>query len=123
MLDTFKRGDYMFWSVCSQAGSKATIVLKDDSKVYFTVNKSTADWHLLKLAQDSADYTGGRNLRIEIEVYDHPDLDIKGSINAYNITTDKGSTVGYGYNICIEDYKDEDFNDYFISIVAWNKKG
>ncbi len=122
-LDTFNKNDFMYWTVSSQAGSKATIILKDDNKIYFTAKKTVSDWNILTLGQGGAQYEGGRNLRIEIEIYDHPDIYIKQSINGYNITTDTAVTVGSGYNICVEDHKDNDFNDYFISVVAWKKKG
>jgi len=122
-LDTFKKTEFMYWTVSSQAGSKATIILRDDNKIYFTAKKLVEDWNLLTLEQGCARYDGGRNLRIEIEVYDHPEIFIKQSINSYNITTDTAVTVGSGFNICVEDHLDNDFNDYFISIVAWKKKG
>ena len=122
-LQNISSGNFMLWNVCSQAGSKAKIVLKDDTKVYFTIEKKTFDHNLIKLGQDSADYKGGSNLRLEIEVTDHPDLDIRQSINSYNITDQKSNIVGCGYAYCIEDHEDDDYNDYYIDIVAWNKKG
>ncbi len=121
-LKNFRQGDYMFWSICSQCQSTATIVLKDDSRTYFTVNKTSPSTDLQKLAQDSAAYQGGNNLRIEIMV-NFPNANIQQTINSYNITDSCANIVGHGYNFCIEDSDDNDYNDYYIDIVAWNKKG
>lgn len=122
-LVTFDKNDFMSWTITSQAGSKANIVLRDDDKIYFSVKKDVEDHNLLLLEQGSALYEGGSNLRIELEVHSHPDLNITQNNNAYSIITSAGDRVGSGYTICIEDHLDADFNDYFFSIVAWKKKG
>lgn len=31
--------------------------------------------------------------------------------------------VGYVYDFCIEDSEDDDFNDVYVNIVGWAKKG
>ena len=32
-------------------------------------------------------------------------------------------SVGQIYTFCIEDSTDEDYNDFYINIAAWDKKG
>jgi hypothetical protein len=48
---------------------------------------------------------------------------LKSSIVSYNISTKTGASVGKIYDICIEDYIDNDYNDVCISLVAWMEKG
>ena len=31
--------------------------------------------------------------------------------------------VGYVYDFCIEDWTDDDYNDVYVNIVGWAKKG
>lgn len=120
-VPNFQKGDHMYWAIASKAGSKAYIVLKDDNKIYLEVKKEESTLTFKNLALGTATYEGGKNLRIEIIVYDYEKLDIKSSINSFNITDTKSRIVGYGYNYCIEDWTDNDYNDYYINLVAWVK--
>ncbi|SFR64779.1 hypothetical protein [Anaeromicropila populeti] len=121
-IGNIEKGNIMFWSVCTQCGSHGVVTLKDDQQTYFTAKKDTDDWNLQSLAQAYAIYQGGDNLRLEVEVT-YPNADIEQSINSYNITDPSSNIVGYGYNYCIEDSTDNDYNDYYIDLVAWRKKG
>jgi hypothetical protein len=44
-------------------------------------------------------------------------------ISPYSVATPSGQTVGQGYNILLEDATDNDFNDLFVSIIAWQSSG
>ncbi len=116
--------DYMVWHVCSQAASLAKIQLKDDRKTYFTAEKKNSSTALQELTPGGQGdfYSGAPNLRIEITV-DYPGVDIKGHPASYSIVNTRGLVVGHGWNLAIEDLNDEDYNDYYINIVAWKKKG
>lgn len=48
--------------------------------------------------------------------------EILQSINSYNVTDNNAKTVGHGYNLCIEDGVDNDFNDIYIDIIGWKNK-
>ncbi len=119
-LPNIKANDYILWHVCSRTASMATIVLKDDKKTYFTANKTNDSVVLQWLAQNADTYTGGANLRIEIELKgDKENWNIKQSINSYNITDQQAKIVGCGYGFCVEDWEDNDYGDYCINVVAW----
>jgi len=122
-LQNIKKGILMLWNIYSKAGSKAKIVLRDNKDTYFKANKTSTDYRSMKeVVQGTASYKGrGANLRLEIELYDLPDLEIKQCAHSSNITDADLKTVGVKYTICIEDLKDGDYNDYYIDIVAWNK--
>ena len=72
------------------------------------------------LAQ-GADFIQGSGLKLLINIPQSTNID--SSINTYLITTDTGAVVGFGYNICIEDSYDKDFNDVCINLVAWKNRG
>ncbi|MEA3427854.1 MAG: hypothetical protein U9Q84_01260 [Thermodesulfobacteriota bacterium] len=118
-IDSFPTGYYMSWFVTTQAAFLVTAKLFDDSKVYFDKPKESRDISP-PLAQGT-DTILGKNLKL---IIDEPQSSrIDSSINTYNITTNDGTIVGYGYNICIEDQTDKDYNDVSISLVAWKSKG
>ncbi|MFY0629471.1 MAG: hypothetical protein JXR05_03760 [Flavobacteriaceae bacterium] len=109
----------MSWFVTTQAAYLVNAKLFDNSKTYFEKSKQSININP-PLAQ-GAEIIQGNNIRMIIE--EPQSSNLRASINAYNITNDSGSVVGYGYNISIEDYLDEDFNDVCISLVAWRNKG
>lgn len=121
-LREFKNNDFMLWSVCSQCYNTFTVTIRDDSKVYATIPKRTTSTSLQKLEQNSAFYTGGNNLRVEI-YFDNPRADVDNSPVSGGILDKQANTVGYSYTFCIEDADDKDYNDAYITIVGWRKHG
>lgn len=121
-LREFKKGDFMLWSVCSQCWNNFTVTIRDDKKEYAVIRKSIQLTDLQKLSQEAAIYEGGSNLRIEVE-FDGTNIDIKESPVSGGIMDAHGNTVGYSYTYCLEDDKDMDFNDAYITITAWRKRG
>lgn len=120
-LNNINQGDIMFWSLCSQTASTGSIVLKDDNQTYFNKIKDDSSTNLEVIANDSAVYGGGANLRIEVVLNDG--CNINQIINSYNITDPSSKTLGCAYNYFLEDSTDNDFNDYYINVVAWKNKG
>jgi hypothetical protein len=120
-LRNFQNGDYMCWHVCTQCGNLGTVEVKDDKVTYFTAKKTSPDWKLQHLAQGSAFYQGGTNLRVEITIETNYDLDVSPSSAA--ILDKSANNVGYIYTFCVEDSTDADYNDFYINIVAWREKG
>ncbi|SFR64820.1 hypothetical protein [Anaeromicropila populeti] len=120
-LNNFENGNIMFWSVFAQTGTHGTITLKDNKKEYFSVRKGTDDERIVSLAQSSAVYQGKANLCIEIDIPDRG-VDIKQSINSYNMVDTNSNVIACGYNFCIGAATDKDYNDYYINIIAWKKK-
>lgn len=121
-LREFRKGDFMLWSVCSQCWNNFTITIRDDKKEYDVIRKNSQSTELQKLAQKSAFYEGGSNLRLEVEFH-NSSADIKESMVTGGIVDAYSNTVGYSYTYCLEDDKDMDYNDAYITIIAWRKKG
>jgi hypothetical protein len=122
-LKNFKPNDFMAWHVVTQAGNTATIVLKDNNKVYCTAKKTNRSGDIQMIEEGSAFYGGAGDLRVEITVNEgaQKDLDVSPSSNA--ILDKQSNTVGFVYTYCVEDWLDKDYNDFYIHIVGWNKKG
>lgn len=121
-LSAFKKNDFLLWSVCAQAYENFRVVIKDDSRTYLDVSKRDHSTELQKVVQDSSFYYGGSNLRLII-TYDNHSLDVHDSKVSGSILDAMAREVGYSYTFCIEDGADDDYNDAYISIVGWRKKG
>ncbi len=118
-IDSFPQGYYMSWFVTTQAAFAITVSLSDSSGTYFSATKQSENINPpLALG---ASTVNGASLILTVNIPESPQ--ILNSINSYNITRADGSTVGFGFNISIEDSDDNDFNDANISLVAWKTKG
>ncbi|MCS3461281.1 hypothetical protein ACW5WQ_18410 [Aeromonas rivuli] len=118
-IDSFPAGYYMSWFVTTQAAFLIKAKLYDGNKVYFDKQKQSVDINP-PLAQ-GADFVQGGQVKLSIDIAQS--VKLSSSINTYNITTNDGTVIGYGYNISIEDQDDDDYNDVAISLVAWKNKG
>ena len=86
---------------------------------FFYVEKSKASVNIEPpLAQGSA-FLEGDGLKLEISSSGKEELQIW--FNMSDITTTKGKCVGKVFTLVGEDYIDEDFNDIYVSISAWDK--
>lgn len=120
-LQNFKKNDYMCWHVCSQCYNLGSVVFRDDNTTYFKAEKKSHSTDVQHLAQGSAYYTGGTNLRLEISIETSSNLQTSNASDA--ILDSKSRNVGFVYDYCIEDSTDDDFNDIYVNVVAWKKKG
>jgi hypothetical protein len=118
-IDSFPHGYFMSWCVTTQAAFLVKATLFDDSNVYFNASKQSTSIQP-PLAIGAATIVGNK---VQLTIDEPQSSKLDASINTYNITTDNGSIVGYGYNICIEDLNDKDYNDVCIALVAWKYKG
>lgn len=122
LLKNIKSGQRLTVSATSACGSTGTIVLKDDSKVYATFRKTSEAHQYMYLGNASDKYTGGNNLRIEVNIeHSSYQISIKQLVVNTNIVDGKGNIVGSVYTIAIEDYNDYDYNDFVITITVTNK--
>lgn len=122
LLKNVKNGQRMTISAISACGSTGTIVLRDDSKTYATLKK-TSESHLYQHLGNASDkYIGGNNLRVEISIsHSSYQISIKQLVNSTSLIDSKGNIVGIVYTIAVEDYDDYDYNDFFITITITNK--
>lgn len=121
-LTEIKKGDNIAWYVCTQTASNPVMVkLFDDSgKIYFSSSKQNGSTNLQVLNQGHDDIVGD-NLILSIDI--PSSVQIKQSITANNVTDSVANKIGQVYAFCVEDWIDEDYNDVYINIVGWSKKG
>ena len=130
VLEQVKDGDPVFISACSQCASTAQITFKGlDRTIVLTKDNTSCDPQALKGAGATA-RKGLGLLSFSIEISDQngvAEKDKKMKVTQHiTVLTDKdGKEQGFCYVYNIEDVAngDEDFNDYYINVVAWHRKG
>lgn len=117
-LEAFEPGEYLSWFVTTQAAYEVTVTLKDDKKTYFTGKKKSVKIEP-PLAIGTGQYTG-KNLVLEISIPESDNIVAIPSMSTMITTT--GKVVGQSFTCCGEDWKDDDYNDFYVSVVGWKKK-
>ena len=121
-LEHVKKGDIIFVEACSQCASKAKITLEGVSPTIELV-KSTGNCDLTRLEGGySAEKTDDGPVQLKISIDNGSKMKV---IKNGTILSDiEGKEKGIQYVFNIEDHEnlDNDFNDYFISVVTWHKK-
>ena len=120
-LTNIKEGTFLSWFATTQADFNTTMVLKDSKKTYF--DKTRKDTNIEPpMAQGSGYYTG-KDLEVTINVPKAKDEDFKTFINTFTLLDPSGKEVGYSFTVCGEDYTDNDYNDFYLNVMAWKSKG
>lgn len=126
-LELIKKGTFMYWNICSQSSNSFNIVLKDTETgyIYFECNKpTTSTGAIINLSNPdgkvSCTEVQGDSLSLFIT---SPSSDLKHSISSHGISDGAARNVGYAYDFCFEDWIDEDFNDLYVNVIAWNRQG
>lgn len=120
-LEQFSRGYFLAWDITTQCQNTVKATLKADNKEYFNVSKTNHNTGLQLISQSSCDHNQNGTPVLTITVNEASQL--KQSLTSGAITDQRARKVGYVYNICIEDQTDEDYNDVYVNIVGWAKKG
>ena len=116
-LDRISKGQYMSWFITTQAANRITVKLYDDKKVYFEASKQSIDINP-PLAQ-GADFVAGTGLRLQITSSGSNELQTWHNMS--DISSSSGDCVGEVFTLSGEDYTDDDYNDVYVSISAWDK--
>ncbi len=117
----FKPGYFIAWNITSQCGNTGNVKITCGGKTLVSADKNTGECHLLLLAQGSADLSNG-TVVVTVTI-NEADIELKNSKTSGAILDNAGHKVGYVYDVCIEDGTDNDYNDIFINLVGWEKKG
>ena len=120
-LEEMKPGYFLAWTVTTQCMYTYNITLKAGNSVIFSANKSNYSAAFQLISQSTSDYSGG-NIVLAITCNDATQ-ELRSSTSSGSITDTSAKTVGYVYSICIEDAGDADYNDVYVNIVGWKKKG
>lgn len=110
---------FMSWFVTTQTSNRVTVTLKDDKKTYFSNSRQSTNIDP-PLAMGYG-FVAGNNLQLVIDIPGA--ANIKGTPHLNDVVTDNGTPVGKEFNLCIEDYNDDDYNDVSVNIVGWKGVG
>lgn len=128
ILEQVRNGDAVFISACSQCASKATITFNGLDKA-IVLKKTNSSCNLQRLEGEYSAIKRGVPLSFSIDIFDQDGIDEKNKVmkvtQHITVLTDKdGKEQGVCYVYNIEDVAngDEDFNDYYINVVAWHRK-
>ena len=120
-LEQFPQGYFLVWDVLTQCGNTVNVTLKAGNTTYFSANKSNGSANLQLISNDSRDHNVNATPILTITVNGSSTL--KQSFTSGAINDQRARKVGYVYDFCIEDWVDDDYNDIYINIVGWAKKG
>lgn len=126
-LAQINEDDVVFINACSQCCSKATIKF-DGLDKDVVLKKENADNKAQYLTGDCFAQKVGKTpltFTIDITGQSNPNENMKVVQHIFIMADKDGKEQGlnYVYNIEDEANGDEDFNDYYINVVAWHNKG
>ena len=119
-LDSIPQNWFMSWTIITQAANNICVTLSDSATVYVNnvCQQSTSPSPPLSTGFQQVLGTG---LSIEITIDASPE--IKTSLSPYMVNKPgSNDTLAYGYNLLLEDSGDDDYNDLYLSIIAWSSK-
>ena len=120
-LEQFPKGYFLSWTVTTQCWNTVTVSLKVGNTEYFSKSKSGHSTDLQMIAQSNRTHDQNGTPILTITVNEATAL--KQSITSGAINDQRARKVGYVYDFCIEDSTDDDYNDVYVNIVGWAKKG
>lgn len=123
VLEGFTKGQFMSWIFTSQAANLIRVKLYDETgHVYFQGEKRSTDINP-PLSQANS-YIYGNQVQLDLESVNSEVLDTWFN-NSMIMSATSGKSVGRTFVLAGEDQKggDDDYNDVYASIVAWNSKG
>lgn len=122
VLTNVKKGQRMTISAISSCWSIGRIILLDDNTEYSILDNDEATNKHQLLGIKSKKYTGGKNLRVEVEMESSNfDINIKQTVSNTNMLNSAGKIIGNIYTIAIEDLSDDEYNDFVITVLITNK--
>jgi hypothetical protein len=119
-LSTIPQGWFMSWHMSTQSLAKVCVTLADSATTY--VDNVCRQNNAYGLLSDSYQQVAGTGLLLTIteSANENP---LKTLVNSYSVSLPDGTIVGQGYNILLEDWTDNDYNDLFVSLIAWQANG
>ena len=120
-LEQVRDGDIVFISACSQCASLAEIKFEglDKDVVIKKDDPSTA----LQRLGDIFQAVKRGSLSFTITINNQGKMKVTQHIFILSDKDGNEKGLNYVYNIEDVDNGDEDFNDYYINVVAWHRRG
>ena len=119
-LQNIPQGWYMAWSINTQAAFNICVTL-NDSKTTYVNNVCRASTNFMPPLSSGYQQVAGTNMQLVI-VISSTDT-IQTVLQPYSVPTPTGQIVGQGYTVLLEDSTDNDYNDLYVSIIAWKAQG
>jgi len=113
----FPQGNYMFWTWTTQAGNNVIVSLADSGTTY--INQQNRQSNNPLPPNNGFAQIQGTGLQLTVNVPASNQLILSGPFSG-NISSPNGTVIGQFFNVAIEDGSDGDFNDIWVSLVAWN---
>ena len=122
-LEHVQKGDVLFVSGCSQCASTGTISIEGPLDRSLVLRKTVKDSEPLPLDGDlrTAVVTGDGPIRLKAEI--EVDCDLKVIKSGVLIADRDGKEQGIHFAFDIEDGSDNDFNDYWVNVACWHRRG
>ncbi len=120
-LEQFSKGYFLAWNVSTQCQNTVNVTLKVGNTVYFNGPKNDHGTNLQMISQGNRAHDCDGTPILTITVNEASAL--KQSVTSGAINDQRARKVGYVYDFCIEDSTDNDYNDVYVNIVGWAKKG
>lgn len=117
----FKANYFLAWNITSQCMYTGSVQISCGGKTMVTANKSSKSTNLTMLAQGSATLPADA-VTVTVTI-NEATMDLKNSKSSAVILDNAGQKVGCVYDVCIEDSSDDDYNDIYINLVGWERKG
>jgi hypothetical protein len=112
-------GWYMTWYMATMAGNSIQATLKDQSYTYVNATSPGGNGNFFLLAQGNSIVKAG-GLSLTVNIPQAKLIQIAGGPLVVT-SPQSGLTIAAGYTLCYEDDVDNDFNDLFVSIMAWQR--
>lgn len=121
LIPNFEPGMYMLYFITSQTAADVYVTIEDESGKQYAQFHSDGNTDPTNYpSQGFVKLAGGK---ISVSITDSSGTD-KAAIKSYTLENpDNDVAVGYGWACATEDSTDNDFNDVWISLTAWNSKG
>lgn len=117
----FKAGYFLAWNITSQCMNTGNIKISCGGQQLVSVDKKSKNTNLTLLSQGSASLPSG-SVVVTVTI-NETKTELKNSKTGGAILDNAGHKVGYVYDVCIEDSTDDDYNDIYINLVGWERKG
>lgn len=117
----FKSGYFLAWTITSQCMNTGNVKISCGGKTLVSADKKSKNTNLTLLNQGSGTLTAG-TVVVTVTI-NEATIELKNSKTGGAILDNAGRKVGYVYDVCIEDSTDDDYNDIYINLVGWERKG
>ena len=121
-LEHIRQGDVIYVSACSQCNSTGSIFIEGPLSHPVVLRKTSDSSNIKPLEGDAtAVVTGDGAIRLKVEINVTSELKV---IKSGVLIADRdGKEQGLHFAFDIEDGTDNDFNDYWVNVACWHRRG